>query len=163
MSGRVPGTAVRGQEALGQLTCGLPEETEKEKPMTNFKSRLMRYGLLSTALAALAVPAAMVGTAVPASAAASCGRTAPDLDSSGWPPQTAGVSANQRSGSSTGCGVTGYADNRDILDFHCYTINDSGTTWTYLRNVSDGTYGWVSDSLLPVVDGVRGSDNWCQF
>jgi hypothetical protein len=114
---------------------------------------------LSAALAALAVPAALVGTAGTASAAASCGRTAPDLDSSGWPRQTPGVSANMRSGSSTGCGNTGWADNQDILDYHCYTRNASGSTWTYLRNDTDGTYGWVSDSLLPG----NGSYVYCGF
>ncbi|MGW3649719.1 SH3 domain-containing protein [Streptomyces sp. NPDC000878] len=82
-----------------------------------------------------------------------------DLDSRSWPRQTSGVSANQRSGSSTSCGVTGYADNQNVLDYHCYTVSSSGSTWTYLRNDTDGTYGWVSDSLLPD----NGSLVYCGF
>ena len=99
---------------------------------------------------------ASVGTVAPTSA--SCGRTAPDMDSRSWPRQTAGVSANMRSGSSTACDVKGWADNRDTLDYHCYT-NGSGGTWTYLRNDTDGTTGWVKDSLLPD----NGSLVYCGF
>ncbi|MFD7440831.1 SH3 domain-containing protein [Streptomyces sp. NPDC059909] len=112
-------------------------------------------------VAALAVPAGLVvGTAGTASASASCGRTAPDKDSSSWPRQTAGVSANMRSGSSTSCAVKGWADNQDTLDYHCYTVASDGSTWTYLRNESDdGTEGWVKDTLLPG----NGSYVWCGF
>lgn len=127
--------------------------------ITNFRSRLTTCGLVSAALAALAVPVAVVGTAVPASAAAYCGRTASNDDTTANVRQTAGVSANMRSGSSTGCGIKGWADNQDTLDYYCYTVNSSGYTWTYLRNVTDGTYGWVSDSLLPGY----GSGTWCGF
>ncbi|GLY32275.1 hypothetical protein [Kineosporia sp. NBRC 101731] len=69
------------------------------------------------------------------------------------------LSANQRSGSSTGCGITGYADNRNTLDYHCYTVASDGSTWTYLRNDSDGTTGWVKDTLLPN----NGSGVYCGF
>ncbi|WP_328678463.1 SH3 domain-containing protein [Streptomyces sp. NBC_00322] len=117
--------------------------------ITNFRSRLTTYGLVSAALAAFAVPVAVVGTAAPASAAAYCGRTAPNIDLSANVRQTAGVAANMRSGSSTSCAIKGWADNQDTLDYYCYTRNSSGSTWTYLRNVTDNTYGWVSDSLLP--------------
>lgn len=61
---------------------------------------------------------------------------------------TAGVAANMRSGSSTSCAVRGWADNQNVLDYWCYTRNADNSTWTYLRNVTDNTYGWVSDSLL---------------
>ncbi|MFI6401799.1 SH3 domain-containing protein [Streptomyces sp. NPDC050548] len=114
----------------------------------NFSTRLARYGLASVAVAALAVPAAVVGTAGPASAAAACGTTGPNRDTSAYVRQTAGVAANMRSGSSTSCGITGYADNQNTLNYYCYTFNGTAT-WTYLKNETDGTYGWVSDSLLP--------------
>ncbi|WP_329321595.1 SH3 domain-containing protein [Streptomyces sp. NBC_01262] len=132
--------------------------------ITNFKSKLMRYGLASAALAALAVPVTVVGTAAPASAAASCGTNPYDHDFTANVRQTAGVSANMRSGSSTSCGVVGWADNQDVLDYYCYTWNSSGTaTWTYLHNVTDNTYGWVSDSLLPSNGTFRGSGYGCGF
>ncbi|MFC6091715.1 SH3 domain-containing protein [Saccharothrix lopnurensis] len=89
---------------------------------------------------------------------AACGRTAPDRDDSSWPRQTAGVSANMREGSSTTCDVAGWADNRDQLDYHCWTSGQNGT-WTYLTNVTDGTTGWVKDSLLPR----NGSSVDCEF
>ncbi|MCX4586279.1 SH3 domain-containing protein [Streptomyces sp. NBC_01481] len=74
--------------------------------------------------------------------------------------QTAGVAANMRSGSSTSCAIKGWADNQDTLDYHCYTRNSSGSTWTYLRNVTDDNKsGWVSESLLPG----NGSLVYCGF
>ncbi|MET7906569.1 SH3 domain-containing protein [Streptomyces sp. NPDC005355] len=122
-------------------------------------SVLGRARLASLAAAVLVIPMGMVvGSGGTASAYATCGRTASDLDSSSWPNQTAGVSANMRTGSLTSCAITGYADNQDKLDYHCYTSNGS-STWTYLRNDHDGTYGWVNDSLLPG----NGSNVYCGF
>ncbi|MEI5519560.1 SH3 domain-containing protein [Streptomyces brasiliscabiei] len=121
-------------------------------------SKLARYVLVSAAVTVVAVPVTVLGTAGPAASAAYCGRTVSDMDNRSWPRQTAGVSANQRSGSSADCGVTGYADNRNVLDYHCWTAGDGGS-WTYLRNDTDGTSGWVKDTLLP--DG--GSRIWCGF
>ncbi|MGW4907297.1 SH3 domain-containing protein [Streptomyces sp. NPDC004270] len=115
---------------------------------------------MSAALAALAVPAAVVGSAAPASAAAACGVTGPNLDPGAYVRQTAGVSANMRTGSSTACPYNNhYANNQDVLNYFCYTVNAAGASWTYLYNVTDGTYGWVSDSLLP--NG--GSNYYCGF
>ncbi|MEX3099566.1 SH3 domain-containing protein [Streptomyces sp. V2] len=112
----------------------------------NSTSRLTSGGLAFAALAALAIPTAVLGTATPASAA--CGTSGPDIDNRAYVNQTAGVAANMRTGPSTACGVVGWADNRDLLDYHCYVWTGS-TSWTYLRNVTDGTYGWVHDPLLP--------------
>jgi hypothetical protein len=117
--------------------------------ITNLRSRLVRFAVVPAALSALAVPVALAATAGSAAASASCGTSVSDKDGRSWPLQTSGVSANQRSGSSTSCGITGYADNRDQLDYHCFTFATDGSTWTYLRNVHDGTYGRVKDSLLP--------------
>lgn len=116
--------------------------------ITNFRSRLTRYGLVSVAVAALAVPAVVVGAASPASAAAPCGSSGPLLDRRAVD-QTAGVAANMRSGSGTNCGVVGWADNQNFLIYFCWTLSSSGSRWTYLWNFSDGTRGWVSNSLLP--------------
>lgn len=118
-----------------------------------------RVKFASLMVAALAVPATLVvGTAGTASATSACNTTAADSDSSSWPRQTAGVSANMRSGAHTACGIKGYADNQNTLDYHCWTSGENGT-WTYLRNDTDGTYGWVKDSLLPG----NGSNVWCGF
>ncbi|MFD6170379.1 SH3 domain-containing protein [Streptomyces coeruleorubidus] len=107
------------------------------------------------AAVAMAVPLAL---STPASAAASCGRTASDMDSSSWDRTANG--ANQRSGSSTGCAILGIAYNTHNLDYHCYTrIGNTSETWTYLRNDTTGTTGWVRDDLLN--DG--GSLHYCGF
>ncbi|MGW4651913.1 SH3 domain-containing protein [Kitasatospora sp. NPDC004289] len=96
----------------------------------------------------LAVPAGLAVGAGTASATASCGQAGAYRDGT-TVTMTAGVAANMRSGSSTSCAVKGWADNQDTLVYWCYTRNDSGSTWTYLYNSHDRTYGWVSDSLLP--------------
>ncbi|MDX2815709.1 MULTISPECIES: hypothetical protein [unclassified Streptomyces] len=120
---------------------------------------IRRAKLAALAVGVLALPAALVaGTAGTASANASCGKTGPNLDTT-IVSMTAGVSANMRSGSSTGCGVKGWADNRDSLDYYCYTWDPNWESWTYLYNRHDGTYGWVKDSLLPN----NGSTKGCGF
>lgn len=112
------------------------------------------------ALGVLAVPAALVVTvAEPAAASAPCGKTGPLNDDGANIPMTSGVSANMRSGSSTGCGVKGWTDNRDLMMYYCYTRAGDGQTWTFLWNITDDTTGWVKDSLLPY----NGSDDYCGF
>ncbi|MEU0184868.1 SH3 domain-containing protein [Streptomyces sp. NPDC001902] len=106
----------------------------------------------------LAVPAALVvSTAGPATANASCGQGAWGTDGTDVR-MTPGVSANMRSGSSTACGVVGWADNQDVLIYYCWTSGQNGT-WTYLYNQHDDRTGWVKDSLLPY----NGSNQYCGF
>lgn len=77
---------------------------------------------------------------------AACSYAATDVDNSAWNATANG--GNIRSGSSTGCRIYDQADAGDALDYHCYTVGADGFTWTYLRNDSDGTNGWVRDDLL---------------
>jgi hypothetical protein len=77
---------------------------------------------------------------------AACSYAATDVDSSAWVQSAAG--ANIRSGSGTSCRIYDQADSGDTLDYHCYTVGNDGFTWTYLRDESDGTNGWVRDDLL---------------
>lgn len=121
-----------------------------------FIARRVRVAALAFGL--LTIPAGViVGTAGTASAHASCGKTAPDLDNASYGTQAEG--ANMRSGSSTGCAINAYADDWDILDYHCYTNGNDGYTWTYTRNVTDGAYGWIRDDLLDD----NGAARWCGF
>ncbi|MGW1494498.1 hypothetical protein [Streptomyces sp. NPDC002402] len=46
-----------------------------------------------------------------------------------------------------------------MLDYHCYTKANDGSHWTYVRDDSDNTYGWVRSDLL----NDRGSNVWCGF
>ncbi|MFF5921779.1 SH3 domain-containing protein [Streptomyces flavochromogenes] len=107
------------------------------------------------AMAAVAIP---MTTAAPAFAGAACGKTVADKDGSTWNKTADG--ANQRSGSSTGCGINGIAYNTHLLDYHCYTrIGSSSETWTFVRNDATGVSGWIRDDLLS--DG--GSLVYCGF
>ncbi|QNP75110.1 hypothetical protein IAG44_40690 [Streptomyces roseirectus] len=120
------------------------------------RSRLTRGGLAFAAVAALAVPTAVVvGTAGTASAVP-CSQSGPDRDTTPRVRMTAGVSANMRGGPGTGCDVVGWADRQDLLDYRCYVYVGS-SSWTYLYNVTDARYGWVADSLLPRY----GADSHC--
>jgi hypothetical protein len=114
-----------------------------------------RHAALVPALAAVAL-AVPLSLATPASAAASCGTTVSDRDSSSWGRTANG--ANERSGSSTSCAVKGIAYNTQTLDYHCYTWG-SDYSWTFLRNDATGVTGWVRDDLLS--DG--GSTVYCGF
>ncbi|WP_367325619.1 SH3 domain-containing protein [Streptomyces sp. HUAS ZL42] len=117
-----------------------------------------RAKLAALAVGVLAVPAGLVvGTAGTASANASCGQGAWGTDGTDVR-MTPGVSANMRSGSSTSCGIVGWADNQDTLIYYCWTSGQNGT-WTYLYNQHDDRTGWVKDSLLPY----NGSNQWCGF
>lgn len=127
--------------------------------------KVMASGVLALSVGGLLLAGTGAATAAPAKPGgevgtmhASCGRAAPaDKDSSSW--ETTGYGANQRSGSSTSCAIWGVAGAGDRLDYHCYTRGNDGYTWTYVRNDTDGTRGWVRDSLL----GDNGSYVYCGF
>lgn len=95
-----------------------------------------------------ATPAAIVTKPKPAAGVlnAACSYAATDIDSGAW--SATGSGANIRSGSSTNCRIYDQAGTGDVLDYHCYTLGSDGFTWTYLRNDTDGTNGWVRDDLL---------------
>ena|SRR5689334_8919909 len=125
--------------------------------------KIMASGVLALSIGGLLLAGAGVSPAAPEKPGgdvgvlhAPCGKTAPDKDSSSW--ETTGYGANQRSGSSTSCAITGVAGAGDRLDYHCFTSGQGGT-WTYLRNDTDGTRGWVRDDLL----GDNGSYVSCGF
>lgn len=86
----------------------------------------------------------------------SCGSGVSDKDGSSWW-ASADEAANQRSGSSTGCGINGVLQYWDVADYHCFTVGNDGYTWTYLRNDRTDVAGWVRDDLL--LDG--GSSVYC--
>lgn len=124
--------------------------------------KIMASGVLALSIGGLLLAGAGAASAAPEKPVdgvgvlhASCGTTAPDKDNSSW--ETTGYGANQRSGSSTSCAIRGVAGAGDRLDYHCYTLGNDGYTWTYLRNDSDGTAGWVRDDLL----GDNGSYDRC--
>ncbi|GAA1370674.1 SH3 domain-containing protein [Streptomyces beijiangensis] len=114
-----------------------------------------RHGgfIMKRRLAAFLPVLAAVAVALPftaatsASASAACGTNVGDKDGSAWHKTANG--ANERSGSSTGCGSNGIAYSSHTLDYHCYTyVSSTGYTWTYVRNDTTGTAGWIRDDLL---------------
>lgn len=119
-----------------------------------------RAKLAALAVGVLAGPAGLVvATAAPAAANAPCGAKGTNLTNK-TVRMPAGVAANMRSGSSTSCPVTGWADNQDTLVYYCYTrAYASLDGWTYLYNSTDKTYGWVKDTLLPS----NGASSYCGF
>ena len=91
-----------------------------------------------------------------------CGTRMPDQDRRSYGTLFDGSGVNQRSGPSTGCTILGRGYLSHRVDYHCYAYGqavDGYDTWTYLRNVTTGRYGWVNDSLLDLnSDGItRGS------
>jgi hypothetical protein len=46
------------------------------------------------------------------------------------------------------CSIDGYIDDSTRLHYHCYTVNDYGNTWTWVRVVGGDIAGWVWDENL---------------
>ncbi|GGP86615.1 SH3 domain-containing protein [Saccharothrix coeruleofusca] len=46
------------------------------------------------------------------------------------------------------CSIDGYIDSSTRLHYHCYTVNDAGNTWTWVRVVGQDIAGWVWDENL---------------
>ncbi|MEV0679261.1 hypothetical protein AB0I60_22335 [Actinosynnema sp. NPDC050436] len=46
------------------------------------------------------------------------------------------------------CRIDGEIDDSTRLHYHCYTTNDHGNTWTWVRVVGEDIAGWVWDSNL---------------
>jgi hypothetical protein len=93
---------------------------------------------------------------------APCGTSGPNRENRVEADAPANGTANQRSGSSTGCPAPGALQPTDDALYFCWTSGEGGT-WTYLRNVRTGVQGWVRDDLLDLnADGFsRGSIRSC--
>jgi hypothetical protein len=62
--------------------------------------------------------------------------------------RTRGNGVRIRSGPHTTCAVLGLASSNQVLDYRCFTVNEQGRTWTFLRNNATGVHGWVRDDQL---------------
>ncbi|MET7870034.1 SH3 domain-containing protein [Streptomyces cyaneofuscatus] len=110
--------------------------------MMPFTARL----LPPAAAAALLSPLALTSPATAAPAHYACGSTPPDLDPVQGTGKANGV--NMRTGSSTSCAGRGLAHLSHTINYHCWTLGQDGSTWTYARNLSTGYAGWMRDDLL---------------
>ena len=103
----------------------------------------------ATATVALATPAnAAAGPGSAPSERVACGATYPDKDHSSYV-RLARTNVLTRSGPSTNCRPVGQAEHGNTLDYYCWVGGGDGHTWTYLRNATRGTKGWIRDDLLP--------------
>src|SRR5215475_12518707 len=114
----------------------------------------MRKAMIAVGCAAALASA--VAVAVPAGAStggvgplyASCGTVGPNLDNHYVYDAPVSGAVNQRSGSSTSCGIPGVLQPTDDAIYYCWTVGNDGYTWTYLKNVRTGVRGWSRDDLL---------------
>ncbi|MGW3426144.1 SH3 domain-containing protein [Streptomyces phaeochromogenes] len=67
-----------------------------------------------------------------------------NLDSGGG--ETTSTSTPRRSGPHSTCGSNPVGSR--AVDYHCYTVNESGNTWTYVTVRASGAQGWVYDANL---------------
>ncbi|MBT2510961.1 SH3 domain-containing protein [Streptomyces sp. ISL-98] len=119
--------------------------------------KINKSALSSAVALGLITPLLGIAMATPAVANAACGSIPSDKDSNSW--RRTGDGANQRTGSSTNCAITGQVQILEVLDYHCYTNGNDGYTWTFLRNDHTGRLGWVRDNLL----SDNGSTVYCGF
>jgi hypothetical protein len=100
-----------------------------------------------------------------------CGGHTPhnDIDQRSYARLFTGDSVNIRAYPHVGCASHGYGYRTHTVDYHCWRYGDPVTrnglvyeTWTYLRNVTTGVSGWVSDAYLAGNgDGTTGSTVHC--
>ncbi|MFH8607017.1 SH3 domain-containing protein [Streptomyces sp. NPDC018029] len=67
-----------------------------------------------------------------------------DIDPGGG--ETVSTQTLRRSGPHNTCGSNPV--HSTAVNYHCYTTNESGNTWTYLTVRSTGAEGWVYDGNL---------------
>jgi hypothetical protein len=79
---------------------------------------------------------------------AACGQNGPNLQNEIIADVAIDGAANQRTGSSTGCGARGVLQPGDDARYFCFTLGSDGLTWTYLHNQRTAVRGWVRDDLL---------------
>ena len=120
--------------------------------------------LLLGMLGAVAVSAA---TATPANA--SCSTAAHSNDDTRSGQFFNGNYINIHTGPYTGCTSLGQGQLTHTVDYWCFTYAEQVTangltmaTWTYLKDVTTGVSGWVSDTLLDYRDGTHGSNKLCR-
>jgi hypothetical protein len=103
---------------------------------------------LASAASAIALVAATMTIAAPASAHWSCGRAAPPDIETNWGRTIAPTAA--RVGSSTRCATAYTINPNENLDYHCFAFDINGIeTWTYVVSVPNPSKrGWVNDSKL---------------
>ncbi|MFK4070388.1 hypothetical protein [Streptomyces sp. NPDC029674] len=67
-----------------------------------------------------------------------------DIDPGGG--QTVSTQTLRRSGPHNTCGSNPV--HSTAVDYHCYTVNESSNTWTYVTVRATGAKGWVYDGNL---------------
>jgi len=103
----------------------------------------------ATATIALAAPAdATVRPLTAPDASSVCGWNPPDKDHSPYVRMT-NTNVLMFNGPSRSCPRPGQTERGNVLDYHCWVLGSDDKTWTYLRNATRGTMGWIQDDLLP--------------
>lgn len=106
---------------------------------------------------------ALVGTALTSTATASAaqasdlGAAAVTCGNANWPHtnKDTGYGKVSKSGSAavhTGpygnCTTVGYVSNGTTVYYDCYSVNDYGNTWTWIRDANGSSLGWIYDAYL---------------
>ena len=92
------------------------------------------------------VSSAVAGEASVSAACRSHAHSAKDSFNNGYPAKSS-VPVRSR-GPYGDCSIDGYIDSSTRLHYHCYTTNDHGNTWTWVRVVGGDIAGWVWDENL---------------
>ncbi|MGW4112139.1 hypothetical protein ACWEFJ_14795 [Actinosynnema sp. NPDC004786] len=106
------------------------------------------FGVVGAFLVSLASPAAQADEATDAAPLACRLHThsAKDTFNNGYPAKSS--VPVRSSGPYADCSIDGYIDSSTRLHYHCYTTNDVGNTWTWVRVVGGDIAGWVWDENL---------------
>ncbi|MBA8943600.1 SH3 domain-containing protein [Streptomyces calvus] len=113
-----------------------------------------RHALMVTVAGAALVAG---GLAAPAAQAAASGTSAVTCGNAYWPHtnKDSGSGKVTKSGSAavhTGpygaCTTVGYVSQDTTVQYDCYSVNDYGNRWTWIRDANGSSLGWIYGAYL---------------
>ncbi|MGY3520749.1 hypothetical protein ACVMYR_31095 [Micromonospora sp. PTRAS2] len=112
-------------------------------------------GAAALVFTGLSGPAGAAERQVGSAAAPGLGATAVTCGNAAWPHEnwdTGSGKTTRQAAVHTGpygdCAITAYLPTGTQVTFDCYTINDYGNTWTWVRDPRGASIGWVYDEYL---------------
>jgi len=117
----------------------------------------MRVRHVLTGVALSGITLVLADTAMPAAQAAGVEAAAVTCGNANWPHTNKdnGYGKVSKSGSAavhTGpygaCTIVGYVSKGTTVYYDCYSVNDSGNKWTWIRDANGSSLGWIYGAYL---------------
>lgn len=107
----------------------------------------MKYRLLIVAAIFPLLAAGLIGGGT-APAYADCGHAWSNKDAGSGSTIWSDPEPKFRTGPHDYCNLVNYLPGGTTLYYHCYTVNETGNTWTHARRAGTDIQGWIWDGYL---------------